>query len=250
MMGYSYSQLSGPVMCFNAAKSWQTGWYDDKKVTITPTATNGDECFEGTLHGVASYNAASTVLVKIDDPSGSTSHFVNFNGRTGINSGTVEAGNQVTVTRTSSGEGNSYAESELVAKTTGTWTVTVRGVSMKVQVNSISGSTSANVLIAPNSYTTCGASTDSPTNEPSKRPTDAPTNPQPTSSPTTGSPTASPTTASPTTASPTKAPVTPSPTKIPTRQPTLPPVSCSSITWSKECKQTPGCRWNKGSCKV
>lgn len=205
MMGYSYSSDEGPVMCFNGAKSWQTGWYTDKSIVINPTATDGSECYEGDLHGVATYNAAgaTTVLVKIDDPQGSTSHFVNFNARTGINSGTQEAGNQVTVTRTSSGEGNSYAESELVAKLgAGSWTATIRGVSMKVVVNSVSGSTSANVLIAPSSYSSCTVGTQSPTDSPTKQPTNAPTLPQPTMSPTTGKPTTSPT------PSPTRSPVT------------------------------------------
>ncbi|KAL7425494.1 hypothetical protein ACHAXM_000042, partial [Skeletonema potamos] len=27
IMGFAYNQDEGPAMCFNAAKSWQSGWY-------------------------------------------------------------------------------------------------------------------------------------------------------------------------------------------------------------------------------
>jgi hypothetical protein len=57
-MGYSYSQDDGPVMCFNGAKSWQTGWYNPKSAVVTPS-TGG--CFEGNLYGIADFgNAASS----------------------------------------------------------------------------------------------------------------------------------------------------------------------------------------------
>jgi hypothetical protein len=36
MMGFSYSQDNTPVMCFNAAKSWQLGWYSDMTTTLDP----------------------------------------------------------------------------------------------------------------------------------------------------------------------------------------------------------------------
>ena len=29
MMGHSYNLDDAPVMCFNTAKNWQLGWYED-----------------------------------------------------------------------------------------------------------------------------------------------------------------------------------------------------------------------------
>ena len=66
MMGYSYSQDDGPVMCFNGAKSWQAGWYTSKSTVVNPS-TGG--CFEGNLFGIADFGnaASSTVLLKVND---------------------------------------------------------------------------------------------------------------------------------------------------------------------------------------
>jgi hypothetical protein len=66
MMGYSYSSDDGPLMCFNSAKSWQTGWYTEKSRIV-----QAGDCFEENLYGIADYNntASSFVLVKIDDTS-------------------------------------------------------------------------------------------------------------------------------------------------------------------------------------
>ena len=40
MMGISYGQDNGPLMCFNAAKSWQLGWNLDRRVTYEYTQPN------------------------------------------------------------------------------------------------------------------------------------------------------------------------------------------------------------------
>ena len=145
MMGFSYSQDDSPLMCFNAAKSWQSKWYTSKSKVVDPSAGT-DNCFLGNVYGIADYGntAATTVLVKIDDAS-ATDYYVAFNRKIGINSGTQEAGNQVTVVKVG-GEGNSYAESELLAKLSsgGSWSGIVDGKNMTVKVLSINtGSTPA-----------------------------------------------------------------------------------------------------------
>ena len=119
MMGYSYGQDDGPIMCFNAAKSWQLGWYDDKSAEYD---TNGTTGFNGKLYGFVDFNnaAATTVILKLNTPD-NNDYYVNFNRKTGFNSGSVEGGNQVLIT-TAQTEGKSgtpnggYAESSLVAK--------------------------------------------------------------------------------------------------------------------------------------
>ena len=72
-----------------------------------------------------------------------TISYVAFNRQIGINSGTQEAGNQVTVVK-AGGEGNSYAESDLVAKLSvgGSWSGVVDGKIMIVKVLSINTSSS------------------------------------------------------------------------------------------------------------
>ena len=43
MMGYSYNQDEGPVMCFNGVKSWQLDWYPNGRETITPLRSNTEK---------------------------------------------------------------------------------------------------------------------------------------------------------------------------------------------------------------
>jgi len=78
----------------------------------------GDSCFSGRLTGVADYGATGNkVLVKIVNPSGiGDDIFVAFNAKKGINSGTVNAVNQVTVVQVKSGGGTSFSESSLLSK--------------------------------------------------------------------------------------------------------------------------------------
>lgn len=99
MMGFSYSQNDTPVMCFNAAKSWQAGWFADKSVTIDPNNDAGS-CYSGPLYGQDSYTtspADATVLIQLQSTSG-TNYHIGFNGKQGSNSGTVEHGNRVLIT--------------------------------------------------------------------------------------------------------------------------------------------------------
>ena len=255
MMGYSYNGDDSPLMCFNAAKSWQSKWYTTKSTVVDPSAGN---CFEGNVYGIADYGtiAASTVLVKIDDAS-ATDFFVNFNRRTGINSGTQEAGNLVTVVQ-AGGEGNSYAESSLMAKlgAGGSWSGVVDGKTMVVNVLSINTSANpayATVRISENG-TACGtvSPTMIPTTAvPSLLPT---TSAQTSANPTTSMPSTTPSTVSPTSQSipqPTPAPTmatpstpptvappsTPRPTQLPTPVCLLTgaPIICTNTINSKCC---------------
>ena len=110
-MGYSYSDDEGPRMCFNNAKNWQLGWYSDKHATATPLTTS----WSGNLVGVADYSVASstdTVVLKV--AGNALDYYVGFNRKAGINSGTKEGGNQVTIQERDQGTG--YAPSKLIAK--------------------------------------------------------------------------------------------------------------------------------------
>ena len=115
MMGYSYNQDDGPVMCFNAAKNSQLGWYSDKELAISQSWT-------GKVIGLADYDKASpeqNVILKIPSKNGKFL-FLTYNRKVGINSGTQEAGDKVTVV-----EGADRETSNLLAKlgSNGTYTI-------------------------------------------------------------------------------------------------------------------------------
>ena len=256
MMGYSYSQDDGPVMCFNGAKSWQTGWYNPKRAIVTPS-TGG--CFEGNLYGIADFgNAASSiVLVQINDSTASNPDFyVAFNRQIGSNSQTQEAWNQVTVTRQAGG-GTSYAESELMAKlgVGGTWSVNVNGKIMTVTVLSINVSNSPGFAQARISEggNSCGPAptkvpTSSPTSAPTA-PTHAPTSASPTVTPT-HSPTPAPVPTTPPSSTPSRTPTTKTPSRSPTtRSPTCIGFNRACNSGSNSCCSNRTCKLHQGSYK-
>jgi len=110
MMGYSYSSSNAPLMCFNAAKNWQLGWYDDRQRIIS-----SGETWTGNVYGISDYgntNTGDTVIVQIPDTS--FDWYVSFNRKVGINSGTKEGGNQVLVHKRN--KGVAYGASDLMAK--------------------------------------------------------------------------------------------------------------------------------------
>jgi hypothetical protein len=98
-------------MCFNPAKSWQLGWYSDKRIELNMDSRGP---FEGRLVGVADYddsNAADKyVNIKIEN--GDIDLFIGFNLDAEINSGTKEGQNKVTI----QSQGSGYSPSSLVAE--------------------------------------------------------------------------------------------------------------------------------------
>jgi len=164
-------------MCFNGAKSWQTGWYSDKTTVVNP----GENCFEDDIYGISKYGDPSSevVLVKINDQS-ATDFYIAFNFKDGINSQTVEAGNRVTVT-SAAGEGSrtKYAVSTQLAKLFigGQWSSIIGGKNMQVKVLSAHlGKGYARIRISENGE-------DCNTSSPTKRIT-SPPSPSPTKAPT------------------------------------------------------------------
>ena len=233
MMGYSYGEDEGPVMCFNSVKSWQTGWYKSKSKEINPASTGTDRCFEDNLYGIADFNttAATTVLVKINDAA-NVAYYVTFNRQSGANSGTVEAGNQVTVTK-GINEGIDGADSNLLPggklSAGEKWTGSIGGKTMTVNVLSITA-TNARVLIVEDGKmcTLTQKPTVYPTNRPTSIPSLTPTSKKPTSTPsstpTSNKPTSIPSSA-PTSKKPKSIPSLTPNSKKPTSTPTMTPTS-------------------------
>lgn len=105
-------------MCFNGAKSWQIGWYNDRKVMLNPKTALAGNANWGTmvtLVGVADYqNIANIPVVLKLETDTVDDYFVAFNRATGINSDNKEADDQVTVVLTGK-NGESAAQSRLKA---------------------------------------------------------------------------------------------------------------------------------------
>jgi hypothetical protein len=110
MMGFSYPEDS-TKMCLNPAKSWQLGWYSDKRMELDMNARGP---FSGELIGLTDYQDSNAVnkYVNIKIDHGSTGYFIGFNRAEGINIDTKEGQNGVTV---QSQQGSGYSESSLLA---------------------------------------------------------------------------------------------------------------------------------------
>jgi len=153
MMGFSFNEDDSPVMCFNAAKSFQLGWYADKAITVSPF----DSSWTGRVMGIADYDniAGYNVLLKIETDQ-DVDFYLNFNRKTGINSGTVEGGDKVLVT-TQGRNGAGYSDSQLVAtiSTGSSYTISNfgnSGKSVRIFVKEINLSASpayADVTVSP-----------------------------------------------------------------------------------------------------
>jgi len=250
-MGYSYREAN-TLMCFNAAKSWQLGWYSDSAVTIDAVANRS---YEGEVASIIEdpFTVQVPILIKLNTPSGND-YFVNFNRKTDFNSGTKEGGNQVMITKAGS-EGNSYSQSWLESKLSanGSWVspAVFNGETVTVTVISI-GTARANVKICVG---TCPSTTPAPVVRPTSLPppTFPPTSrppptlpprrrptPSPVVSPTSPPPTSSPPTPSPV-VSPTSLPPTSSPVGLPTWSPLgSPTLAPNSIDCAAECYENPG----------
>lgn len=101
-MGAAYT---GGKMCFNPAKSYQLGWYSKQVKSINPLDFPSVQTYF--LNGVADYksdgsNGSSLVVLRIENPRGNSNdnndYYIGYNRKTGINSGTGEAADMVTIT--------------------------------------------------------------------------------------------------------------------------------------------------------
>jgi len=235
MMGFSYKNDEGPVMCFNAAKSWHLNWYSN--VDLNPLTTTGVELnligIDDYVNGVST--KAHTTVVKIFG--GIEDLYFMYNRRKGINSGTVKFGNTVNIvaqigkggqswTRAQLSGGQTYTVNEFAGGNTGNLVIKVCEISLGIPGTPDVARTL--VYVENADQPSCTQLTPSPTNEPIMPPTVAPTNsptPQPITPPTnepTNSPTNEPSYLP--TVAPTDSP-SPQPTTPPTNEPTNSPTN-------------------------
>eukprot|EP00546_Thalassionema_frauenfeldii_P009624 CAMPEP_0178912114 /NCGR_PEP_ID=MMETSP0786-20121207/10078_1 /TAXON_ID=186022 /ORGANISM="Thalassionema frauenfeldii, Strain CCMP 1798" /LENGTH=568 /DNA_ID=CAMNT_0020584651 /DNA_START=624 /DNA_END=2327 /DNA_ORIENTATION=+ len=99
-------------MCWNAAKTWQVGWYDDRKATFD--ASMVVQTYR--MVGIANYDnnpEQLPVVIKLETGT-STDQFIAFNRAMGVNSDNDEADDEVTIVQTGS-NGEGYSQSFLQA---------------------------------------------------------------------------------------------------------------------------------------
>lgn len=167
-MGYSYNSDDGPIMCFNGPKTWQLGWFPNRHVTLA----SGSFSWSGNLVGFVDYeNTDSNDKMIIMMDASSIDYYISFNRATGINSGTVEASNQVVVhSKTTSA--SSYGASELLAKL-------AEGSSYEVGSTTITFNSLATTNGVMRASITIGDGNNSPTPAPTPAPTPSAPSPQP-----------------------------------------------------------------------
>ena len=107
MMGFSYvSDHETPQMCFNGAKSWVLGWYNDKSRSIDLDPAS-QESWTGRLVGVTDYldavadrdNIVIELITGIHSDVNVQNYYILYNRAAGINSDVLEFGDQVTITK-------------------------------------------------------------------------------------------------------------------------------------------------------
>ena len=92
IMGFSYPYDDFPTMCFNGAKHWVLGWYDDRKIEI-----DASQGWAGNIIAFVDAPSATgndVVIIKVDN------YYIQYNRAKGINSGTQEKRDELTVTQT------------------------------------------------------------------------------------------------------------------------------------------------------
>jgi len=110
-MGESYNE-DDTHMCFNPAKNYQLGWYDDKVVDYNPL-THEDAVRTVVVNGVSDYdsNSNGNIVVRLEMPDKTQDFYIGFNRKTGINRDTKEDGDQITVVRKEIGLPKEYGMS-------------------------------------------------------------------------------------------------------------------------------------------
>jgi hypothetical protein len=91
----------GPAICFNGAKSWETGWYASDSVDVVPSST---VLFTANLVGAADWSTGTytpgshRVVLRITDSTVTQKYHIMYNRAKGPNAGVAFAKDKVTVT--------------------------------------------------------------------------------------------------------------------------------------------------------
>eukprot|EP00547_Thalassionema_nitzschioides_P015415 CAMPEP_0194239802 /NCGR_PEP_ID=MMETSP0158-20130606/6152_1 /TAXON_ID=33649 /ORGANISM="Thalassionema nitzschioides, Strain L26-B" /LENGTH=506 /DNA_ID=CAMNT_0038974361 /DNA_START=68 /DNA_END=1585 /DNA_ORIENTATION=+ len=184
MMGYSYSNNNAPEMCFNAAKTFQLGWFPTYHFERTHNNSFNDQIsLVGFVEKTFRPNLSPDDFKMIIKLTGSNNdYYVHFNRKVGFNSGTAEGGDQVLVATRSAGVG--YDASTLLSKLNANGAYTISGfgsqgdLTINVQsINTSTGEASVNILYGDTSPTPAPTPAPIPPTPAPVDPTPAPVNP-------------------------------------------------------------------------
>eukprot|EP00536_Pseudo-nitzschia_multiseries_P012360 jgi/Psemu1/31790/gm1.31790_g len=102
--------------CFNPAKSFQLGWYEDQVKSISPLSTT-EPVKQYVLNGVADYqeNGDALVVLRLEQEATKRDFYIGYNHQYGINSDTPEDKNMVTIVRKDFGNPDEYGKSTKIA---------------------------------------------------------------------------------------------------------------------------------------
>jgi hypothetical protein len=137
-MGYSYGD-SDTKMCFNGAKSWELGWYADKRHVEIDVSTT-IRSYSGKLVPILDdpEESGDPMIIKVETGL-DEDYYIAFNRASGFNADTREGGNTVMVTKKDKDD-LSWLQGKLSAAQT--WSISVDQNSglddiLNVKVNSI-----------------------------------------------------------------------------------------------------------------
>ena len=122
VMGISYG-VDDQNICFNPAKNYQLGWYEDKVKTIDPLSS---DAYDGdshlgvrtfTMNGVSDYkkNDSGLIVLRLEQTSSEQDYYIGFNRKAGINADTGGDGDAVTIVRKEAGLPDEFGASTKVA---------------------------------------------------------------------------------------------------------------------------------------
>ena len=106
LMGNPSYGDDGPEVCWNGAKSWESGWYASDSMTVDPTVGVASLDLVGVADWVENVYTSGQhkVVLKIQDTSEPESFYVIYNRAKGPNQGVTFAKDEVTVTMTIPGK--------------------------------------------------------------------------------------------------------------------------------------------------
>lgn len=122
IMGISYGK-DDQRLCYNPAKSYQLGWYDDKVKTINPLARDSDDSIGQTgmslftMNGVSDYekNDDALIVLRLEQNTSGKDFYIGYNRKDGINIDTPEDGDKITIVRKEEGLPDEFGASTKVA---------------------------------------------------------------------------------------------------------------------------------------
>jgi len=101
MMGNPWAQDDFGRMCYNGAKNWQIGWYNDRKLMLSPLSNPPGSETMLQLVGVADYLNTNSIPVVLKLETGTDDdYFISFNRAAGVNVDNKQADDEVTIVKT------------------------------------------------------------------------------------------------------------------------------------------------------